>query len=165
LKEIILYTDGACEPNPGPGGYGVVLIHGKHRKELSGGFRYTTNNRMELMAAIKGLEALKEPCIVKLHSDSEYVVRAMTQGWVQRWKAHGWRRSSKEPAANPDLWEKLLEQCQRHQVSFIWVKGHAGVAENERCDFLSMQAMRGSDLPADEGYEAGSQPGRQLRAF
>jgi ribonuclease HI len=153
LKQVTLYTDGACDPNPGPGGFGVVLIHGEHRKELSGGFRRTTNNRMELMAAIKGLEALKEPCQVTLHSDSEYLVRAMTKGWAQRWKARGWRRPNKEPALNPDLWDRLLALCQVHQVEFVWVRGHAGVRENERCDFLSSRALRGMDLPPDEGYE------------
>jgi ribonuclease HI len=153
LKDVTLYTDGACEPNPGPGGYAVVLIHGGKRKELSGGFRSTTNNRMELMAAIKGLEALKEPCRARLYSDSEYLVRAMTQGWVQRWKARGWRRADKQPAANPDLWERLLALCQEHQVEFIWVKGHAGNPENERCDYLSYRALKGTDLPADDGYE------------
>jgi ribonuclease HI len=153
LKQVTLYTDGACDPNPGPGGFGVVLIHGEHRKELSGGFRRTTNNRMELMAAIKGLEALKEPCQVTLHSDSEYLVRAMTEGWAQRWKARGWRRSNKQPALNPDLWDRLLALCQVHQVEFVWVRGHAGVRENERCDFLSSRALRGKDLPPDEGYE------------
>jgi ribonuclease HI len=153
LKQVTIYTDGACDPNPGPGGFGVVLIHNGHRKELSGGFRRTTNNRMELMAAIKGLEALKEPCQVTLYSDSEYLVRAMTEGWAQRWKTRGWRRSHKEPALNPDLWDRLLALCQAHQVEFVWVRGHAGVRENERCDFLSSRALRGTDLPPDEGYE------------
>ncbi len=118
---------------------------------------------MELMAAIQGLESLKEPCKVTLHSDLEYLVRAMTQGWVQRWKARGWRRSDKEPAANPDLWEKLLVLCDHHRVSFVWVKGHAGIAENERCDYLSMQAMHNQNLPPDKGYESQARPGRQLR--
>ena len=106
------------------------------------------------MAAIKGLEALKEPCKVTLYSDSEYLVQAVTRGWALRWKARGWRRSNKDPAANPDLWEKLLALCQIHQVKFVWVKGHAGVPENERCDRLSAQAMLSHGLPPDDGYES-----------
>lgn len=125
---------------------------GGRRKELSGGFLLTTNNRMELFAAIAGLEALTEPCQVRLYSDSEYLVKAMTQGWVQRWKAKGWRRTKKEKAANVDLWKRLLEACRQHQVEFLWVKGHAGDAENERCDALSSMALKQPDLPDDPGY-------------
>jgi ribonuclease HI len=161
VKKVVLYTDGGCDPNPGPGGYGIVLIFGKRRKELSGGYRLTTNNRMELMAAIKGLEALTEPCNVKLYSDSEYLVQAMNQGWVQRWKARGWRRSSKDLAANVDLWERLLALCQKHQVEFVWIRGHAGNPENERCDRLVMQAMRASELMIDVEYESSVSQGRQ----
>jgi ribonuclease HI len=153
LKEVILYTDGACDKNPGPGGYGAVLIHGRNRKELSGGYRLTTNNRMELMAVIQGLEALKEPCKATIYSDSEYLVRAMNEGWAQRWKKRGWRRSGNDPAANPDLWEKLLALAQVHQTTFVWVRGHAGNAENERCDRLAVQARRRPNLPPDEVYE------------
>lgn len=153
IKQVTLYTDGGCDPNPGPGGYGVVLLLGARRKELSGGFRLTTNNRMEIYAAIQGLEALKEPCQVTLYSDSEYLVKAMMQGWVLRWKKRGWMRNSKEAALNPDLWERLLALCEKHQVTFIWLKGHAGIAENERCDRLAMQSLRRKDLPVDEGYE------------
>jgi ribonuclease HI len=154
VKEVVLYTDGACKSNPGPGGYGVVLIDGERRQELCGGYRLTTNSRMELMAAIKGLEALAEPCKVRLYSDSEYLVRAMNKGWPQRWKRRGWQRSDKQPASNPDLWERLMALCQTHQVAFIWVKGHAGDLENERCDQLSTQAAQMPDLPPDEGYES-----------
>lgn len=153
MKEVIVYADGACEINPGPGGYGVVLIYGKNRKELSGGYRLTTNSRMEIMAAIKGLEALQKPCKVTLYSDSQYLVQAMTRGWAERWRAHGWKRSDGGPAANVDLWEKILTLTQMHQVSFVWVKGHDHHPENELCDRLAVQARRASDLPADEGYE------------
>lgn len=152
IKEVTIYTDGACDPNPGPGGYGAVLIFGHYRKELSGGFRQTTNNRMEIYAVIAGLQALKEPCRVKLFCDSEYVVKAMTEGWAHRWWANNWHRNRKERAANHDLWEKVLSLCSIHQVEFIWVRGHSGIAENERCDQLSMQALRHGNLPIDEGY-------------
>ena len=153
LKQVQIYTDGACEGNPGPGGYGVILIYARHRKELSGGFRLTTNNRMEVYAAIAGLRSLKEPCKVTLYSDSEYLVKAMTLGWVQRWKAKNWKRNKREKALNVDLWEQLLVECERHQVEFVWVKGHAGQPENERCDQLSMNVLRRGELPIDEGYE------------
>lgn len=153
LKQVTIYTDGGCDPNPGPGGYGVVLFFGLHRKELSGGFRLTTNNRMEIYAAIQGLDALKEPCQVTLYSDSEYLVNAMMEGWAKRWEERGWMRNSKEAALNPDLWERLLALCEKHQVTFVWLKGHVGTVENERCDRLAMQALLRKDLPADEGYE------------
>ena len=152
-KQVTIYTDGGCDPNPGPGGYGVVLLFGAHRKELSGGFRQTTNNRMEIYAAIKGLEALKEPCQVTIYSDSEYLVNAMMKGWARRWQKRNWMRNSKEKALNPDLWERLLALCETHQVTFVWLKGHAGTAENERCDQLSALAFVRPDLPVDDGYE------------
>jgi ribonuclease HI len=157
-KEVTIFTDGGCDPNPGPGGYGVVILFGGHRKELSGGFRLTTNNRMEIYAAIQGLEALKEPCQVRLYSDSEYLVNAMTKGWVKRWKERGWMRNSKEKALNPDLWERLLASCEMHQVTFTWLRGHAGTAENERCDQLAAQARLRKDLPPDEYYEKQPEP-------
>jgi ribonuclease HI len=150
---VEIYTDGGCEPNPGPGGYGVVLLHPKKRAEASGGFRLTTNNRMEIFAAIAGLEMLKQPCKVTLYSDSQYVVKAMMEGWVATWKKKGWWRTNKERRENFDLWQKLDQLCQTHQVEFRWVKGHAGVLENERCDQLSMAALRQPNLPADGGYE------------
>lgn len=153
VKEVTIYTDGSCEPNPGFGGWGVVLIHGNHRKELSGGFQHSTNNRMEIIAVIMGLEALKTPCKVTLYSDSEYLVNAIKQGWVHRWKANGWWRNKEEKAANIDLWEKLLNLCNKHQVEFVWVKAHAGNPDNERCDELSLQALKQDNLPIDEGYE------------
>ncbi len=151
-KEVIIYTDGACEPNPGPGGYGVVLIYGKQRKEISGGFKRSTNNRMEIYAAIKGLEVLKSPCKVTLFSDSEYLVNAMKPGWVQRWKEKNWWRNKNEKAANVDLWERLLHLCSLHQVDFIWVKAHSGVPDNERCDELSILSLKQDNLPIDDGY-------------
>lgn len=153
LKEVTIYTDGACSGNPGPGGYGVVLMSGKHRKELSAGFRLTTNNRMEMMAAIAGLETLKFQCAVTLYSDSKYVVDAVTKGWAQRWRTNGWKRNKKDKAINPDLWGRLLDLCDRHQVNFLWVKGHAGIAENERCDELAVAASQENNLPIDVGYE------------
>ena len=153
-KKVTIYTDGACLGNPGPGGYGAVLIYGSHRKELSGGYRLTTNNRMEIMAAIAALSALKTRCQVDLYSDSQYVVNAMTRGWVTRWKAKNWMRTREEKAKNPDLWEKVLELCSRHQVAFHWIKGHDGHAENERCDQLAVAAAASEALPPDVGYES-----------
>lgn len=152
LKKVIIYTDGGCIGNPGPGGYGVVLLNAGHRKELSGGFRLTTNNRMELMAAIVGLEALKTPCEVTLYSDSKYVVDAIELGWAKRWQANGWRRNKKEKAVNPDLWQRLLDVCKKHDVTFRWVKGHAGNVENERCDYLANSTAMKKNLPEDKGY-------------
>lgn len=152
LNQVAIYTDGACEPNPGPGGYGAVLIHGSARRELHGGFRRTTNNRMEIFAAIAGLEALKVPCKVVLYSDSKYLVDAISKGWARRWKAMGWWRTKKEKAANADLWARLLAACKKHRVEFAWVKGHAGNPENERADELSTLMLKHPDLPADEGY-------------
>src|ERR1017187_4296122 len=139
---VEIYTDGGCEPNPGPGGYGVVLLHPKKRAEASGGFRLTTNNRMEIFAAIAGLEMLKQPCQVTLNSDSQYLVDAIMKGWAVKWKKNDWWLNNKERAKNIDLWEKLLPLCEAHQVEFRWVKGHAGNRENERCDQLSMAALR-----------------------
>ena len=141
---------------PGPGGYGVLLIFGSHRKEASGGFRLTTNNRMEITAAIRGLELLNQPCRVTLYSDSEYLVRAITEGWARRWQANGWKRNRTDHAANPDLWARLLALCTTHEVEFRWVKGHAGHPENERCDQLATAALQQADLPVDEGYVPGS---------
>lgn len=155
LKQVVIYTDGACSGNPGPGGYGAVLLYGAHRKELAGGFRRTTNNRMELMAAIVALRALKGRCQVRLHTDSQYIVQAIEQGWAVRWQKNGWMRNKKEKAVNPDLWTQLLELCRQHEVEFIWVRGHAGNLENERCDQLAVQAAQGANLPTDDLYERG----------
>src|SRR6266404_349077 len=153
VPHVEIYTDGGCEPNPGPGGYGVVLLHPRKRREVCGGFRRTTNNRMEIYAAIAGLEILKEPSKVTLYSDSQYLVNAMTQGWVVAWKKKKWWRKQTERTPNFDLWEKLLALCEKHQVEFRWVRGHAGNRENERCDQLSMAALRQPSLATDEGYE------------
>ena len=152
-KTVIIYTDGACSGNPGPGGYGVVLCYQKQQKQLAQGFRLTTNNRMEIMAAIAGLDALKSSCRVKLYSDSKYLVDAMNQGWVMRWQANGWKRNKKEQASNIDLWKRLLPLCRRHNVEYIWLKGHAGHQWNECCDQLARQALDRPDLLPDEGYE------------
>lgn len=152
-KHVTIYTDGGCQGNPGPGGYGTVLLFGEKRRELSGGYRRTTNNRMELMAAIAGLETLRYPCIVTVYTDSQYLANGINQGWAKRWKSNGWMRNKDEKAVNPDLWDRLLGLCDTHQVQFIWVKGHAGNVENERCDVLSVSAAKGVDLLIDEGYK------------
>jgi len=137
VKEVIIYTDGACSGNPGPGGWGCVLMYGEHRRELSGGAAPTTHQRMELQAALSALSALKEPCRVQLHSDSAYLINAFTQHWLDNWQKNGWQNSKKQPVENQDLWQGLLAQAARHQISWIKVKGHAGVPENERCDELA----------------------------
>lgn len=138
IKYVEIFTDGACSGNPGPGGWGAILRYGNKEKELCGGEKVTTNNRMELTAVIKALSALKEPCLVKLTTDSKYVVDSVTLGWVESWKANGWRKADKKPALNSDLWEELLSLLKKHQVQFNWVKGHAGHKENERCDALAV---------------------------
>lgn len=135
---VEIFTDGACSGNPGPGGYGAILRVGEHVKELSGGEANTTNNRMELMGVIAALSALKYPCDVVLTTDSKYVVDSVTKGWARGWKAKGWIKSDKKPALNVDLWEKLLDLLDVHNVKFVWVKGHAGHPENERCDELAV---------------------------
>lgn len=138
MKKVEIFTDGACSGNPGPGGYGVILRYKGSVKELSGGERETTNNRMELTAVITGLSALKEPCEVELYSDSKYIIDAVTKGWAKKWQANGWVKGDKKKALNSDLWEKLLGLLDMHKVDFIWVKGHAGHPENERCDQLAV---------------------------
>jgi ribonuclease HI len=138
MKFVELFTDGACSGNPGPGGWGAVLRYNGHEKELSGGERDTTNNRMELTAAIMGLKALKEPCDVRLVTDSKYVADGITKGWAESWRKNNWRKADKKPALNPDLWEQLLELIKKHNVTIEWVKGHAGHPENERCDQLAV---------------------------
>lgn len=152
LKNVIVYTDGGCIGNPGPGGYGTVLLYGEKRRELSGGFRRTTNNRMEIMAAISGLEVLRYRCSVIVYTDSQYLANSIMLGWALKWRAKGWMRKDK-PVPNADLWIRLLDLCGLHQVQFEWVKGHAGNTENERCDRLSVNASKGKDLPIDVGYE------------
>jgi ribonuclease HI len=153
LKEVTIYTDGACTGNPGPGGYGVILKYQDHRSEIAAGFQKTTNNRMELLAAISGLEALKEPCQVVLYTDSRYIADGLTKGWARRWQQNGWMRSKKERALNPDLWERLLDLYDFHNVEIRWIRGHAGDPENERADFLAVRAAKGKDLQTDKYYE------------
>ena len=138
MKTVTIYTDGACSGNPGPGGWGAILMYGKYKKELSGGEANTTNNRMELTAVIKGLEALKEPCVVELYSDSKYVIDALEKGWALGWQKKGWIKADKKPALNPDLWEQLLDLCRKHQMRYHWVKGHADNPMNNRCDALAV---------------------------
>ena len=162
-KSVTIHTDGACLGNPGPGGYGAVLDYQGTRRELSGGFRLTTNNRMELLAVIVALETLKEPCRVSVYSDSQYVVDAIEKGWARRWKANGWKRNKKEAAINPDLWERLLNLTDKHAVTFKWVRGHAGNVENERCDELAVAAAKGPSLEADTVYESSITRGGQVQ--
>ena len=137
MKQVQIYTDGACRGNPGKGGWGAILVYGKTEKELSGGENNTTNNRMELTSVIEALSALKEPCRVTLTSDSKYVVDAIEKGWARSWQEHGWKKADRKPALNPDLWEKLLALLDKHEVTFVWVKGHDGHPYNERCDQLA----------------------------
>lgn len=155
--KVVVFTDGASTGNPGPGGYGVVMLYGKARKEFSAGFRCTTNNRMELLACIAALRMLKRPAVVVIYSDSRYVVDAVQKGWARRWQKNNWMRARKKhgqalPAENIDLWEEMLSLLDRHTVEFRWVRGHASNPENERCDQLAVQAARGYDLPPDPGY-------------
>lgn len=152
MKKLDIYTDGACSGNPGAGGYGVVMLYKGARKELSQGYKTTTNNRMEVLAVIKGLEALKEPCEVTLYSDSKYVVDSITKGWVYNWKKKNWIKSDKKKALNVDLWERLLVLLEKHNVEFVWVKGHAENVENERCDELARAAIAGGNLIEDKNY-------------
>jgi ribonuclease HI len=151
--QVTIYTDGACSGNPGPGGYGAVLLFGDRRLELSQGYRNTTNNRMELLAAITALERLSRPCHVTLYSDSQYVVDAVTKRWVYSWKRNNWRKADKKPALNVDLWQRLLPLLEKHKVDFKWVRGHNNNLENERCDELAVAAIRGSDLLVDGGFQ------------
>ena len=139
-----IFTDGACSGNPGPGGWGAILRFGKHEKELSGGEKETTNNRMELTAVIRALEALKEPCEVTLTTDSRYVADGLEKGWARSWQQNGWRKADKKPALNPDLWERLLQLTDTHEVTVCWIKGHAGHPENERCDALATAFYKGT---------------------
>lgn len=136
---VTIYTDGACSGNPGPGGYGAILMYGSHKKELSGGNANTTNNRMELMGVITALKALNRPCQVDLYTDSQYVVNAIEKGWARKWQANGWMRNRKDKALNPDLWQMLLDLLEVHQVTFHWVKGHAENPYNNRCDELAVE--------------------------
>jgi len=150
---VVIYTDGSTLNNPGPGGYAAVLMYQGHRKELSGGFRRTTNNRMELMACIQALLALKDKTNAILYCDSKYIVDSITQGWARKWQAQRWKKKNKDPVQNPDLWQQLLKMLDRHNVEMKWVKGHGGKKENERCDELAVQAAQQNNLPPDKGYE------------
>jgi ribonuclease HI len=149
---VLIYTDGACLGNPGPGGYAAVLLSGTHRQEISGGFRRTTNNRMEIMAAIVGLESLKRRCAVTLYTDSKYVQQSSDLGWAKRWRAKAWKyKDGQRP--NWDLWDRLLSVCAQHEVKFLWVRGHVGHLENERCDVLAVAAAKQTALPPDTLFE------------
>lgn len=152
-QRVTIFTDGACTGNPGPGGYAAILVCGTVRKEVSGGRRLTTNNRMEIMAAIAALESLTRTCDVTVYSDSRYLVDAIELGWAAKWQANGWKRNRKEYAVNTDLWGRLLALCAIHSVRFAWVRGHDGHAENERCDELAVAATKDPAAPADAGYE------------
>ncbi len=149
MNEVTIYTDGSCLGNPGPGGYGAVLIHPKKRTELSKGFRETTNNRMEMMAVIIALEALTEPCKITLYTDSQYVKNAFTQKWIVNWQKNGWKTAAKKPVKNKDLWQRMIPLIKSHDVTWKWVKGHAGDPENERCDELARTAASGTGLAED----------------
>jgi ribonuclease HI len=151
--QVVIFADGGALNNPGPGGFGAVLKHKNRWKELSGGFRLTTNNRMEIMACLEGLRALKKPCSVVIFSDSKYVVYSMVQGKVKQWQANGWMRTARAWAENADLWQQLLDMCAIYDVEFRWIRGHSGHIENERCHQLATEAMRQQNLPADTGYE------------
>ena len=140
MKQVEIFTDGACQGNPGPGGWGAILRYKGTEKEISGGDPDTTNNRMELTAVIEALRLLKEPCQVTVYSDSQYVCNGITKGWANGWKSRGWKKSDKSPALNPELWDALLTEIDRHQVEMVWVRGHAGHPENERCDALAVAA-------------------------
>ena len=152
MKTVTIYTDGACSGNPGPGGFGVVLIYGDLRRELSGGFKLTTNNRMEILAVIEALKFLKQPCIVNLYSDSKYVVDAVQKGWLKKWEQNNRYRTKSQKASNIHLWQQLLKLLAIHKVNFIWVKGHNDNIENERCDYLAREFIKNGDLKIDANY-------------
>ncbi|MEW6333135.1 MAG: ribonuclease HI [Thermodesulfobacteriota bacterium] len=154
-EKIVVYTDGGCRGNPGPGGYGVIMITSGSRVELAGGFRMTTNNRMELMASLAALRTLHPPADVILYTDSRYVVNGINKGWARKWRANNWMRTGSEAAQNSDLWAELLDLCDAHRVQFAWVPGHAGQAENERCDRLATAAAAGPGLKEDTAYVEG----------
>ena len=152
-RRVTIHTDGSCLGNPGPGGYAAILEYRAQEKELSGGFRRTTNNRMEILAVIAGLEALTEPCSVTVYTDSRYVVDAVEKGWAKRWKANGWMRNKRERAINPDLWGRLLNALENHEVELRWVRGHSDNVGNIRVDRLAVAAAKGANLQVDKGFE------------
>ncbi|MBM3496624.1 MAG: ribonuclease HI [Armatimonadetes bacterium] len=151
---VTIYTDGACIGNPGPGGFAAIVIGPDGAQEIASGYRLTTNNRMEMLAAIEGLRSLKAPSRVKLHSDSQYLVNGMRLGWARKWRRNGWMRNAKEPALNPDLWDEMLRLSDIHAVEWVWVRGHAGDPMNERCDRLSVEHAKRFAEKVDEVYEA-----------
>ena len=151
MKKIEIFSDGACSGNPGPGGYGTILRFGDTEKELSAGYKFTTNNRMELRGVICGLESLKEPCSVTVTTDSQYIVNSVEKGWARTWRSNNWTKK-KGKVINPDLWKRLLELCDTHTVNFKWIRGHNGHVENERCDSLAVAAISGNNLKEDTGY-------------
>lgn len=153
MKHVEIYTDGACSGNPGPGGYGTILVYQGKERELSGGYAETTNNRMELMAAIAGLSALKEPCEITLTSDSKYLIDAIVLGWAKKWRDNNWIKPDKKPALNPDLWEQLLDLLEIHKVNFVWVRGHQGHPYNERCDRLAVAAAEKAKNENPQNYQ------------
>ena len=142
MKQVTIYTDGACSGNPGPGGWGAILMYGAHKRELSGGDASTTNNRMELTAFLEALRQLKEPCEIDLYSDSQYVINGLEKGWAKGWRARGWKKADKSPALNPDLWAPLLAESEKHKITYHWLKGHAGHPENERCDRMAVEQSK-----------------------
>ena len=152
MSRVTLYTDGACSGNPGPGGWGAVLLWGDRRRELNGGEAETTNNRMEMMAVIAALEALKRPCPVDIHTDSTYVMKGITE-WLPGWKARGWKNAAKKPVANRDLWERLEAALERHEARWFWVKGHSGVPENERADELARAGIPARETAPEEAKD------------
>lgn len=158
-QRIIIYTDGACSGNPGPGGYGAVILDGGERVEISGGFQRTTNNRMELLAIIESLKHLKKKSSVLLNTDSKYIIDAVTKGWLDKWKANRWMRNKREKAENVDLWKQMVKLLEKHDVKLNWVKGHAGNIENEVCDRLAVRAARGKKLKMDKGFEGRAKQG------
>jgi ribonuclease HI len=153
-KEITIFTDGACSGNPGKGGWAAVLLYKKNRKEISGGYQHTTNNRMELTAVIEALKAIKskELCKIDIFTDSQLIYNAFEKGWIYGWVKKNWKRNKKDPVLNPDLWQQILELMKKHDVKFHWLEGHAGHTENERCDVLAREAASGNNLSQDEGY-------------
>jgi len=154
MKQISLYSDGACSGNPGPGGYGAVFVYGEHRKSLSKGYRHTTNNRMELLGVIEPLESLKEPCEVLVTTDSQYVANAINKGWIKGWIKNGWKTAGKKSVKNKDLWVRFVKMMNKHSLTIEWVRGHDGHAENEECDQLAVEAREGKNLKEDKGYDA-----------
>ncbi|MDL2285368.1 ribonuclease HI [Desulfovibrio sp. OttesenSCG-928-F07] len=154
LTPVSIYTDGSCLGNPGPGGWAALLISGVHKKEISGGFKLTTNNRMELTGAIKGLEAITGPCSITLYTDSRYVCDAINKKWLQSWQKRGWKKADKKDVLNRDLWQRLVPLLEKHKPKLVWVEGHSGHPENERVDVLARTAAAGTGLPEDTGFKA-----------